>query len=155
MAPGKDTMRKDKLKHLITVLERAKALSLDRFTMNYWFRETECSFSACAAGWACQDFQFKQQGLHICEDTQYGGWDVAYEDLVSFEALESFFEISEDEAGFIFDPVTYDTESCYEEHPEVGYPFTAPLHLFVEGEVKITPQHVIDRIKWILEQDEK
>jgi hypothetical protein len=95
-------MRTDRITHLITVLER---VSERRFNIETWRNSKACGTVCCAGGWAALDPVFNKQGLSIPGTRPK--FDGEHETLLDFEALQMFFEISEDETFQLFSAYQY------------------------------------------------
>lgn len=119
-------MKRKRLKHLILVLEQVEKLGR-KFDMGVWWAQLdhECGTSACALGWACQDPWFLSKGLHLNElkEPQFGT-------NRTLDAAAAFFDIDINASLELFNPTTWDI------------PWK-----------DIKPQHVIDRIKNLLESE--
>jgi hypothetical protein len=116
-------MRRDRLEHLVTVLERVKAAKLE-FDIGAWgvVREEAnepCGTSACAMGYAALDPQFMTEGLRLKNEDGIifegldnfnayalaGGEvsvDPVFEGSLGFGAAIMFFEITEEDAVYLF-----------------------------------------------------
>jgi hypothetical protein len=114
-------MNRERLEHLITVLERVERERLP-FDMGTLGGGEDCETATCAEGWAARDPKFQSAGLHITEDAV--GHIVAFDGKTSYSALATFFDIHEDDAEFIFDA-----------HPKIDWR---------------NPQYVIARIREVL-----
>lgn len=101
------------------------------FNMNVWYREDpSCGTAACAFGSACLYEPFQEEGLHLAQfDWQEGVYDPAYEGSVCYSAATLFFDLSFQEAQYLFDPQEY--------------PGLDPAH--------ITPQMVAERVQELID----
>ena len=90
-----------RLQHLANnVLVRVEKEHLP-FYMGVWVTSDSCGSAACAAGWACRDHVFQEQGLQL--DASFP----CFMSKLGFEAVEAFFGLSRQEAWFLFDPEAY------------------------------------------------
>ena len=153
-------MNRERLQHLITVLENAALRQINApteflFNMNYFVvngdslsGDTEvvpefCGMAACAFGSAALDPTFQGMGLIPkveCNDVEFDGF-------LGFEAGAEFFDINSAEAEFLFDPSEYSDRYMREGVPEDFY-------LDFEVDQNIKPKHVIRRVKFLLEDNE-
>lgn len=81
----------------------------------------DCGTVCCAVGWACSHPPFIEQGLHW-DESDYP----AYGESSSWSAVEAFFDIPTEIAGYLFIEGSYHTDDA-------------------------TPQDVIDRINDTIE----
>lgn len=113
-------MRTDRLIQLIALLETVPP---EHFNIGAW----KCGTAGCAIGWAAQDPGFIEQGLHL-ENVYEGVVEPVYwigdERLDNFDAVEVFFELTQNQAFHLF------ASHAYNEFA--------------------TPQDVINRIKELL-----
>jgi hypothetical protein len=115
-----------RLERLILVLERVQARG-QFFNMEHWTRN--CGSASCAVGWGAVDSVLRRQGLRL-ESGLYGKWkSPVFDGARGFTAASWFFEISEDTAVHLFAPERYQLE-------------------------QIRPEHVIERIREILQGQE-
>jgi len=68
----------------------------DEFDLNDWIRGGVCSTVACAVGWAMRDDWFRAQGLERHGAAPY------YAGERGWRAVRKFFDLSEDEASYLF-----------------------------------------------------
>lgn len=68
------------------------------FDMDFWHQPLECGTAACAFGSACS--YFKELEIH--------GGIPFFGELIEYEAAEAFFEITEEQAEYLFDPNSYE-----------------------------------------------
>lgn len=149
-------MNRDRLQHLITVLENVEHQTSAGFYMGSWATRNldhVCGTACCAFGYAALDPKFQADGLKMTAEVWNGdegdcvNHDVtSVEDMLSipandcwpdfdvcfgfeqgFRAAEQFFDISYPQACNLFDPDSY-------------HDFTAD----------ITPTHVIAKIRKLL-----
>lgn len=158
--------REQKLNHLITILRTVE--DMDSFRMSVWYRkdeEAQCGFAACALGWAAGDKIFIQQGLYL-HSRLWGDSDVYFDGHEGFAAAEEFFDLSENEAQFLFDEGSYYLDADSALHPVYARGAVEEImeetgltddeierkldSLFMKGEV-IEPDDVIRHIEFILE----
>ena len=113
------TVRVDRLRHLITVLEAVKERE-QPFYLYGWMDENhpDCGTTACACGWAAMDETFKAEGLGLVPSTYpfrggtYNGklWrslKLAFGDSIEFNAAMNFFGLAADDAVKLFHPNGY------------------------------------------------
>lgn len=100
-------MNKKRLLKLADFLETIKPKV---FNMDSWYNESPCGTTACAFGWACSIPSFKRAGLKMRKlsngFTVYA--DVVFNDEYNLNAASSFFDITVDEAEFLFYPDMYE-----------------------------------------------
>lgn len=94
-------MHRRRLRKLAAFLE-SDYIKPKWFNMDVWatdgFKEKKCGTAACALGWATVIFR----------DLTLNKYDTPiYQGASDFEAGEKFFEISEEEAGYIFSSDSY------------------------------------------------
>lgn len=191
--------RNEKLTHLINILESVEMIPASKFHMPTWVEEDEdselvefatnrtvggdmakCGFAGCALGWASIDPTFNDAGLNLGgrDEDEPAIFHVEWgKEILAFDAGEYFFEISESESYFLFDPDTY-YEDYYDvtrwlDEPEdiqyheddkdldwIGYwrelgkdrSMTFPSYEVEENDSDtITPRMVINRIKHIMD----
>jgi hypothetical protein len=106
-------MHVERLKHLITILERVEA-EHKTFDMSGWGtydHKLNCQTSGCALGYACFDPVFQKEGLsykfHVGEDDD--GYEYEKKDFLpyfnkfyGFGAATKFFELDYYTSEFIF-----------------------------------------------------
>lgn len=91
-------MRIDRLNQLITVL---KGVDPDTFDLGTWC----CGTAACAVGHACLSQVFIDQGLHL--NFSRPCFTVDGDKLMSWTAVEVFFELTVDQAFNLFSDEAY------------------------------------------------
>lgn len=142
-------MNVDRLTQLADVLCN---VPVTKFNMSYWGRYegkdapkqldiTKCGTAACAFGWACSIPEFQAAGLKLIS---WGGRGEAMYYVVQlttpcmtytdYRAAAKFFDLTWDEAAWIFNPVAYRPEAADEEW-ETG---------------SVTPAQVVERIESLL-----
>jgi hypothetical protein len=72
------------------------------FNLGVWFRQNDCGTVGCAVGWACQVPELQEEGLHLKNSIPI------YQDRYAWEAVLRFFNLNEDEAAYLFMPLSYD-----------------------------------------------
>lgn len=111
--------REQKLNHLISILEQ----DMPGFAMETWFSRInlkergvnpDCGFAACALGHAAMDPVFMHMGLELIVRSDVYS-EITYGGRTAFGAAENFFEITDKEAYFLFNPEEYYTDQCFAE----------------------------------------
>jgi hypothetical protein len=131
-------MNRERLQHLITILERVPPSHLE---MEGWI----CGTSACAIGWAARDPVFNQQGFMLRNTRSpfpvyvLDGAPVA-DNPDSWDAVMAFFELTLDDALYMFSHRMYTSD----EKDDEGFSKT----------FKPTPADVIARIRELLAREE-
>lgn len=170
------SVREERLKHLIEILEDVENNKLSRFNMTDWSTITdenedmtdvefykECNFAGCAFGWATLDPHFRSLGLDF---DMMDGSPLFFrsinddEPLGDYAAASAFFDISETESFFLFDPYSYlppfsinshmnriIKERNLHEDENYVFPYGKGKRY---GTIDITPRMVINRINHIL-----
>lgn len=152
-------MNKERLLHLIEVLEsnHETTFDMDSWGADLLFRDNErsevkfdCGFSACALGHAALDPEFISQGLKLDFNDGARGCNgtIVFQDHIDFKAGEIFFDISEEEAIFLFDPSEY--MDGYEEDASIQFYLKISEETSFKESSEIKPGHVVERIKWLL-----
>lgn len=95
-------MNKERLKTLANHLRTVKPQNFDLY---YW----SCGTTACAVGHACTIKEFQDAGLSLRNDFD-PPTPTFKEGNLGWEAVESFFDISRDEAKTFFSVDEYPTE---------------------------------------------
>ena len=113
---GRRNMHKTRLKRLADLLERKgpyrgkKPIPDDKFDMKTWKSSNYmgCGTTACAIGWAAQDKWFKEKGLKLEKTGFHEWWPVTItkqgEEIDGLDAVMDFFDLSYEEADFLFVP---------------------------------------------------
>lgn len=101
-------MNIERLKHLITVLEKVEP---ERFDLNGWV--SSCGAAACAVGWAARDAEFQRQGLTL--DVWEHDSHPTFARYESWDAVRRFFDLSSRESMHLFSLAAYDTDE--QPHP--------------------------------------
>jgi hypothetical protein len=107
------TERLLKLADILDDFENQKPEGVERFDMESW----HCGTAACAAGTAALHPWFNGQGLYMGASVWSPGRIPRYNGYINFTALENFFEISEADAAWLFDPMEYDNPYLTPVHP--------------------------------------
>ncbi len=111
----------NRLQHLNDILVEVNK-KRKKFDMGVFVQMNECGTAACAFGYCALDPKFKRQGLKLVPDEcDYGdGYlDVQYKGKVKFEAATEFFDITVEEAEYLFGPLAYALESEHIRPPMV------------------------------------
>lgn len=78
----------------------------DSFYMHRWWNGK----SGCVIGWACRNEYFNSRGLYLME-YDFGGSHAEfiprYNDEWNFDAVAAFFQITFEEAAYLFDRISY------------------------------------------------
>lgn len=99
-------MNRERLEHLITVLERVERENLP-FDMDDWAVDPlDCGTAACAAGWAARDPEFQKQGLSLSL-----AWGPSFAGEVGAEAMAVFLDIAGWDSVRLFIPDEYNLPS--------------------------------------------
>ena len=102
---------KDRLLQVVRVLEDLPKEK--KFSIGIW---NKCGTVACAVGWAASDPWFNRRGLKIIpfteeDDLLHNSQGLqkkpVYKNLEEWEAIEVFFNLTDDEAGFLFAEYAY------------------------------------------------
>lgn len=135
-------MRTDYLLKLADVMDRVPAKSL---WMASWQKtpatkpETgvlgECGFAGCACGWAVHEKIVP--GLEIVEghspyNSNIHFWELSFGEQKSFSAASEAFELTEEQASYLFDPESYPNADHVKPH-EVSFRLR---HIAGGGEIK-------------------
>ena len=110
-----------------------EAFSLDDWT-DVGGARPSCGYSACAVGHAMLDVRFNALGLYHMDGVP------GYNGTTNWEAVRTFFDISEETAELLFAPSTYDT--AYDEVEGIEDVSTA------------TPADVLERVMYLLKHGE-
>jgi hypothetical protein len=143
-------MNRERLEQAIRVLE---AVHPSEFYIDHWYRKCDkdlsdptllarlttregntCGFVACAVGHMALDPWFNSQGLTLGRDSHSFAWPVVAGIEAGYPELATFFGIAENDARNLFSSHRYSEKQ------------------FASLE-EVTPDHVAERIKRILEQD--
>lgn len=87
-------MNPEAFENLLRVLEN---IPEDQFDLGEW----ECGTKACAIGWAARDAWFQDQELHLTAS------DPIFKNLFGWDAVENFFQISKNQAVYLFSINSY------------------------------------------------
>lgn len=121
-------MNRARLERLILILEDVEKNNR-YFDMSEW--TTECGTASCAMGYAAVDPIFNLEGLSLYE-SYFGDalqYVPSYNGVIGYSAAVVFFEITMDDAEYLFAPSSYNEDGEY-----------------FEAE----PKHVIARIRELL-----
>lgn len=94
-----------------------KSVPEKHFNIECWVRESGDSIvTACAGGWATQIPEFIENGLWLSGDKESAFWPrytafPRYKNYIGFTALEKFFNLTSEEALYLFSSITY--RDCY------------------------------------------
>lgn len=120
------------IERLQTLANHLKTIVCEEFDLSYWYKENDCGSVACAVGHGCNIPEFQNLGLRMAFDpTQtsvYFRYVPRFEDKKGFNAIEAFFEISDDMAEWLFDASYY----------------------LVDHASEVTPAMVVDRIQEVI-----
>lgn len=136
----------ERLKRLVTVLEAVAAdpaKSRD-FDMSTWASDfPSCGTHMCACGWATTDPVLAAQGLTL-KPYKFNdkAFDITYDGETGFDAVAKFFDISDNDATWLFDPEQYEPDPEDDEYDE-----------FDQAEIPITP--VLERINVVIAKADK
>ena len=103
---------------LLTLAKRLDRVPVKQFNMTFWGMEwdpeqeeyidfgdadpaKECGFAGCAVGWACSIPEFRELGLNLVHGTP------TYNLHHHFQAAETFFDLSERQAHYLFGTAFY------------------------------------------------
>lgn len=86
----------ERLSHVIRILENLP--SGKRFSLATWMT---CGTQACAVGWAATDPWFKRRGFTLDSHIP------KYKDDLGWNAVNSFFHLSDDDAYYLFNMEAY------------------------------------------------
>ena len=101
-SPGRDTsVDIDGGGRLLQMLRVLDAVPDQDFDLRDWTRGGVCSTVGCAVGWAMRDDWFRAQGLERHGDAPY------YAGERGWRAVGKFFDLSEDEALYLFHATSY------------------------------------------------
>ena len=96
------------VERLGTLAKFLRAVPPERFNMDTWVEKSTdngkvaCGYAACAMGWACMIPEFRKDGLKLY------GVEPEYNNETGFEVAMEFFDISYENAEYLFSPETYD-----------------------------------------------
>lgn len=114
-------MNTARMNHMLVILKAP--LKMDQeFNMGLWFRPDplSCGYSACAIGCAALDRKFNKEGFGLQRPTRvnwsqqpsYRSSDYPVQ-LLGFDAVTEFFDLSYDDAQHLFDPHRYRNTDSY------------------------------------------
>ena len=129
-------MRADRLTRLADFLE--SDVKDDVFDMGTWGRETPCGTVACAFGWAAHIPEFERAGLkkrsYRSLTTGVEHFDIYFGPVCGILAASDFFEISVEQACYLFNDMEYpDSDTCTPVHVVVER-----IREFVKNEGRLT-----------------
>lgn len=150
-------MHTDRLRHLQTIL---RGVPENRFDIMTWTNAgaQACGFAGCALGWASQDETFQALGLFLSVE----GYICTEDDdtLAGYETAMRFFDLTCNQAHFIFDPDYYsqymlEDEFALEESEVdhlVAYEDGEPaLNIHDVNSTNVTPFLVEAHIEYVIE----
>lgn len=132
-------MDEERARHLIKTMEKVDRRNREQghnhLNMGIWStaKKRECGTVACAGGHEALTRYANDKGLRMKEDC--GDFVPYYKTTEStgFTAMADYLDITDEESNFIFDPAAY-------------------IHNYGDTE-KITPRHIMKRLKWMLKAD--
>lgn len=112
-------MNVERLKLAAKIISNIKLTDTLRFDLHDWYEANECGTVACAIGHLCMNKQINKLGLklespsigspHCPGSPQKPKWvSLNGSSYYSWNAVKYFFEISDDDAEFLFAPGSYE-----------------------------------------------
>jgi hypothetical protein len=97
---------------LLKLADFLETVPPDKFDMNGWGREDDCGFAGCAIGWAGKLFDGKGLETFPLKDCREGNYNIGVritddKDIVSWRAVEQFFDMEFEDADFLFSSGEY------------------------------------------------
>lgn len=106
-------MNIENMNRLQSLIQGSTNLGL-QFDMSLWFSDgfdggSSCGTSACAFGHCVVDPHFVKQGIQLTTEThnEEGQYSIEYKGHTGYDAAEMVFDVTNEEAHFMFNPMVY------------------------------------------------